>query len=620
MKRLRWYDNIALNIFWLGLNIRNTALGSIFMPYLVGIFAPEAIKNSALGGMRAAGLVIAMLVQPAAGLLSDRSTSRFGRRRPYIFVGAIFDLVFLAVIALAHDYWTLLIGVLLIQFSSNISHGPLQALIPDLVPEDQRGSASAVKSLMELIPLVLVGLTIAMLVGAGQFGWAVFATGASLLMVTIITMLTVKETPLTEKPTTPFWPPMLRVLGMLAGLLVGGLAGLVGGGLIGGLAGLVTFAFADKATALALTVGVGGATSMVFAVVAGVWAGTLFTLGQDTRKQNSFMGGLLGGLTGLITLIIADKTTTLALGTGVGSAVLKIVAVIVGIWVGTLLTLGQDTPQQASFVKWIVNRLTFILIGALLGLVSSGLIGGLAWLLIFSFTDKVTALAVSICLGGATAILVTVIVSAWGWTLSTFRKDTRKQSSFTWWIVNRLMFLAAATSIQGSVMYFVKFAFNLTDEAAASLTGTLTGIIGIFILASALASNWIADRVGHRRLVGLSGLVAAVGGFILLGTIWVPNLPLVYVAGTFIGVATGFFMTSNWALGTELVPASEAGRYLGVSNLAGAGAGIVGAGIGGLVADYLNGFHPGLGYFAIFASYAVLFALSAVSLMGVRKQ
>ena len=67
MKRLRWYDYLTINLFWLGLNIRNTALGSIFMPYLVGIFAPEAIKNTALGAMRSAGLVIAMLVQPAAG-------------------------------------------------------------------------------------------------------------------------------------------------------------------------------------------------------------------------------------------------------------------------------------------------------------------------------------------------------------------------------------------------------------------------------------------------------------------------------------------------------------------------------------------------------------------------
>jgi len=477
MKRLRWYDYLTINLFWLGLNIRNTALGSIFMPYLVGIFAPEAIKNTALGAMRSAGLVIAMLVQPAAGLLSDRSTSRFGRRRPYILVGALFDCLFLAAIALSQTYWALLISVLLIQFSSNISHGPLQGLIPDLVPEDQRGRASAIKAIMELLPVILVGLTIAKMVGAGALDAAIFVTGASLLVVTLITMIFVKETPLQEKPITPFWPPMVRVLGMLGGIAIGAVAGLLGGGLVGGLAGLITLIFAEKATALSVGVGVGGAVAMVVAVVTGVWAGCLGTLGKEAHKQ----------------------------------------------------------------------------------------------------------------------------------------------ASFVWWIVNRLMFLAAVTSIQGSIFYFVMYAFKLTNEAASSLTGSLTSIIGIFIVLTALASGWISDRIGRTRLVAISGIVAAAGNVLLLVTIWVPNLTIVYIAGTIIGLATGLFMTANWALGTDLVPDSEAGRYLGISNLAGAGAGIIGAGIGGLVADYINHYYMGLGYFAIFAAYALLFALSTVTLLGMRE-
>ena len=476
MKRLRWYDYITINIFWLGLNIRNTALGSIFMPYLVALFAPEAVKNTALGAMRSAGLVIAMLVQPAAGMISDRSMSRFGRRRPYILIGALFDCLFLAFIALSWNYWALLVSVLLIQFSSNISHGPLQGLIPDLVPEDQRGRASALKSVMELLPIILVGLTIAKLVGAGHLDWAIFATGASLLAVTLITVLFVKETPLEEKVTAPFWPPMLRVLGMLAGILIGGLVGLLGGGLVGGLAGLLALALAGKTVALPVAAGVGGGVAMIVAVVAGVWSGAYATLGEDARRR----------------------------------------------------------------------------------------------------------------------------------------------SSFTWWIANRLMFLAAATSLQGSIFYFVMYAFKLTSNAASNLTGTLTAVIGVFILLSALASGWLSDRVGRTRLVLWSGIVAAIGNGLLLATIWLPSLVIVYIAGTIIGVATGLFMTANWALGTDLVPDAEAGRYLGVSNLAGAGAGIIGAGIGGLVADYINHFYMGLGYFAVFAAYAVLFALSAVCLLGVK--
>ncbi|MCK5633546.1 MAG: hypothetical protein KAI06_00575, partial [Anaerolineales bacterium] len=72
-----------------------------------------------------------------------------------------------------------------------------------------------------------------------------------------------------------------------------------------------------------------------------------------------------------------------------------------------------------------------------------------------------------------------------------------------------------------------------------------------------------------------------------------------------------------WALGTDLVPPKEAGRYLGISNLAGAGAGIVGAGIGGPMADFFNQIQPGLGYLIIFAIYASLFLLSVVALRGI---
>src|SRR4030066_1361133 len=132
MKRLRWFDYLSINLFWLGLNIRNTAVGSIFTPFLVDIYAPADWKNTALSLMRTAGVIIAMLVQPIAGLFSDRSTSRFGRRRPFILIGTLLDLVFLVAIGLSWNYWSLLVAVLLIQFWSNLSHAPLQALIPDM--------------------------------------------------------------------------------------------------------------------------------------------------------------------------------------------------------------------------------------------------------------------------------------------------------------------------------------------------------------------------------------------------------------------------------------------------------------------------------------------------------
>jgi MFS family permease len=180
------------------------------------------------------------------------------------------------------------------------------------------------------------------------------------------------------------------------------------------------------------------------------------------------------------------------------------------------------------------------------------------------------------------------------------------------------MFLAAVTSIQGFAPYFLMYAFKITNEEAAQLTGNLVMVVGIFTLLSALPSGWFSDNFGYKRLVAISGVIATIGGALLLSTIWLPNLNMILIAGCILGIATGLFMTTNWALGTQVAPRREAGRYLGISNLAGAGAGMIGTGIGGPMADYLNGYYPGLGYFAIFASYALLFGLSVVSLIGVK--
>jgi len=475
MKRLRWPDLIFINLFWLGINIRNNAIGTIFMPYLVAQFARPEIRNTALGTMRTAGLIVAMLVQPAMGLLSDRCTARLGRRRPFILIGVLLDLVALAFIALASNYWTLFAAVLVSQFSANISHSAAQGLIPDLVPEDQRGVASAIKAVLELVPLILLGITIAPLVGAGRFDLAILTGGASLLLLMLLTMVLVRETPIQEQPDTPLAPTMLRVLGMLGGIGSGAVAGLVAGGLVGGLAGAIVWAFAGKVIAIAVAVAVGGIVAMAVAVVAGVWGGALSTIGQDARRQ----------------------------------------------------------------------------------------------------------------------------------------------PGFTWWMANRLMFLAAITSIQGFAPFFLMVAFDVDRETAASMTGTLMTFVGIFTLLSAVPSGWLADRIGQKPLLLVSGLCAALGTAIVMGTALLPRLWLVYVAGGVLGIATGLFVTTNWALGTRLTPPAQAGRYLGISNLAGAGAGMIGAGIGGPVADYLNGSQPGLGYLVIFGGYGILFLLSIACLKGI---
>jgi MFS family permease len=193
-------------------------------------------------------------------------------------------------------------------------------------------------------------------------------------------------------------------------------------------------------------------------------------------------------------------------------------------------------------------------------------------------------------------------------------REARKETPFIWWVINRLLFLAAVGSIQGFAQFYLRDVLNVPN--AATMTTILLAVVGLFLLPSALGGGYLADRVGRHRLVGLSGLLAAAGTVLL---IFSATYPLVIISGCIIGLGTGTFYASNWALGTDLVPKEQAGRYLGISNLAGAGAGIVGAGIGGPMADFFNALQPGLGYLVIFGIYASLFILSVLTLSKVRQ-
>ena len=144
--------------------------------------------------------------------------------------------------------------------------------------------------------------------------------------------------------------------------------------------------------------------------------------------------------------------------------------------------------------------------------------------------------------------------------------------------------------------------------------------VGVFILLSTLPAGWLTDRFGEKRMVAVAGLVAVLGTVIAL---IIPSLPVIYIGGCIIGVSAGLFYTANWALGTLLVPKAEAGRYLGISNLAGAGAGAVGAYIGGPIADFVTLRVPriaGFGYVLIFTIYGLLFLFSVIALTQVKSK
>ena len=85
--------------------------------------------------------------------------------------------------------------------------------------------------------------------------------------------------------------------------------------------------------------------------------------------------------------------------------------------------------------------------------------------------------------------------------------------------------------------------------------------------------------------------------------------------GSVIGVGMGLFLTANWALANQLAPSNEAGKYLGLTNIATAGAGALGR-LWGPVLDALYNARAGdwLGYKAMFI-FGTICALLSIFLL-----
>ena len=127
--------------------------------------------------LQVAGIVIAVVVQPTVGTLSDYTISRWGRRKPYIVVGSLLDCVFLVGLATSNTLVAVVAFVTLLQFSSNVAQGPFQGYVPDLVAAPQVGLASGMVGLFTVLGVV-TGTALATIgVATGDFVLPTIAMG-----------------------------------------------------------------------------------------------------------------------------------------------------------------------------------------------------------------------------------------------------------------------------------------------------------------------------------------------------------------------------------------------------------------------------------------------------------
>ncbi|XP_009593381.1 sucrose transport protein SUC3 isoform X2 [Nicotiana tomentosiformis] len=184
------------------------------------------------------GPITGLVVQPCVGIWSDKCHSKYGRRRPFIFVGAVMISIAVIIIGFSADIGYLLgdtkehcstfkgtrsraaivfvVGFWMLDLANNTVQGPARALLADLSGPDQRNTANAV-----FCSWMAVGNILGFSAGAsgGWHRWFPFLTNRAccepcgnlkaaflvavvfLTLCTLVTLHFAKEVPLSLKQT-----------------------------------------------------------------------------------------------------------------------------------------------------------------------------------------------------------------------------------------------------------------------------------------------------------------------------------------------------------------------------------------------------------------------------------
>jgi len=196
--RLSTLQQALLSFFWFATNVHWTAILIVTMPSQIKAAVGDATKGSALGLALGAGALISMVVAPVFGALSDRIRLPGGRRKPWIVIGTVGNVIGLLGLAYllqpGHPEslvgWT--VAFLFVELFNNIATAPYSALIPDMVPADQRGSASGWLGLMIVLGSFVGGITGFLVQPLGITGIYFLLMGVMLLGM-VVTLVGVRE-------------------------------------------------------------------------------------------------------------------------------------------------------------------------------------------------------------------------------------------------------------------------------------------------------------------------------------------------------------------------------------------------------------------------------------------
>ena len=216
LRRVSLFDQININVFWIANNFHWQALLAIVIPSMVVKYLGNTNKDINLTLVIIWGTLVAVVVNPVVGAISDYVTFRMGRRRPFLIIGIALNVIVLILFAFSPTWFsatelliTFIALFLLLQFTNNFANSPWSAIIVDKVPQSQRGVTSGFYGLFTLLGLIFGSLIAGIIVNKNdalplynnEIVRIFFLIAIVQIVLVTYTVITVKETPLAEHAT-----------------------------------------------------------------------------------------------------------------------------------------------------------------------------------------------------------------------------------------------------------------------------------------------------------------------------------------------------------------------------------------------------------------------------------
>jgi MFS family permease len=162
----------------------------------------EPDKEAILALVTGAGAAVSLVANPLFGAFSDRTTSRRGRRVPWVLFGAVLGAAALIALAGAPTVAVMTLLWCLVQAGCNGAYAAITAAIPDRVPVPQRGTVGGLAAMGQTAG-ILAGAVIASAV-AGNFAAGYFVCAAALLAGVVLYYVKNDDVPLPAQARPPF--------------------------------------------------------------------------------------------------------------------------------------------------------------------------------------------------------------------------------------------------------------------------------------------------------------------------------------------------------------------------------------------------------------------------------